>query len=245
MSMVIEEQAKPYRGGEEVYILQSVTKIYGKGRLAVKALDSISFTVKQGEFLVIMGPSGSGKTTLLNILGLLDKPTSGKIYFLGKDVSMLNDNEASFFRAKHIGFVFQTFNLIPWLTALENVEIALSIGYYPYSKRKQRAKELLEILGLGDRINHRPTQLSGGEQQRVAIARALANNPHVILADEPTGNLDSKSGEIIVKILKELSLKEGKTIIVVTHNPQIAEVADRIMHLRDGKVVKELIKNEQ
>jgi len=225
-----------------VYILDSVTKIYGKGRLAVKALDNVSFTVKRGEFLVVMGPSGSGKTTLLNIMGILDKPTTGKVFFLGKDISKLDDAEASKIRAKHVGFVFQTFNLIPWLTALENVEIALAISGYPFHKRKRRSRELLESVGLGDRLHHRPTELSGGEQQRVAIARALANNPDVILADEPTGNLDSKSGDVIIKILKELSLEQNKTIIVVTHNFEITKVADRIIYLHDGRVVKEEVK---
>ena len=189
-----------------------------------------------------MGPSGSGKTTLLNILGLLDKPTQGKVFFLGKDVSRLNDAEASKIRAKHIGFVFQTFNLIPWLTALENVEIALAIAGYPFYKRRRRARELLEAVGLGGRLHHRPTELSGGEQQRVAIARALANNPEVILADEPTGNLDSKSGEVVINILKELSLKQNRTVIVATHNPRIAKVADRIIYLHDGKIVREEVK---
>ncbi|RLE90044.1 MAG: macrolide ABC transporter ATP-binding protein [Thermoprotei archaeon] len=227
---------------ESVYVLNSVTKFYGKGRLAVKALDEVSFNVRRGEFLVIMGPSGSGKTTLLNILGLLDKPTQGKVFFLGKDVSRLNDAEASKIRAKHIGFVFQTFNLIPWLTALENVEIALAIAGYPFYKRRRRARELLEAVGLGGRLHHRPTELSGGEQQRVAIARALANNPEVILADEPTGNLDSKSGEVVINILKELSLKQNRTVIVATHNPRIAKVADRIIYLHDGKIVREEVK---
>ena len=227
---------------ESVYVLNSVTKIYGKGRLAVKALDEVSFNVRRGEFLVIMGPSGSGKTTLLNILGLLDKPTQGKVFFLGKDVSRLNDAEASKIRAKHIGFVFQTFNLIPWLTALENVEIALAIAGYPFYKRRRRARELLEAVGLGGRLHHRPTELSGGEQQRVAIARALANNPDVILADEPTGNLDSKSGEVVINILKELSLKQNRTVIVATHNPRIAKVANRIIYLHDGKIVREEVK---
>jgi len=227
---------------ESIYVLNSVTKIYGKGRLAVKALDEVSFNVRCGEFLVIMGPSGSGKTTLLNILGLLDKPTQGKVFFLGKDVSRLNDAEASKIRAKHIGFVFQTFNLIPWLTALENVEIALAIAGYPFYKRRRRARELLEAVGLGGRLHHRPTELSGGEQQRVAIARALANNPEVILADEPTGNLDSKSGEVVINILKELSLKQNRTVIVATHNPRIAKVADRIIYLHDGKIVREEVK---
>lgn len=227
---------------EQVYVLNSVSKIYGKGRLAVRALDKVSFNVRHGEFLVIMGPSGSGKTTLLNILGLLDKPTRGKVFFLGKDVSRLSDAKASRIRAKHIGFVFQTFNLIPWLTALENVEIALAIAGYPFYKRKRRAKELLEAVGLGSRLHHRPTELSGGEQQRVAIARALANKPEVILADEPTGNLDSESGEVVINILKELSLKQNRTVIVATHNPRIAKVADRIIYLHDGKIVKEEVK---
>ncbi len=223
-----------------IYDIVGVSKIYGRGRIAVKALKNITFNISEREFLVIMGPSGSGKTTLLNILGLLDKPTEGKVFFMGKDVSLLSDAEASKFRAKYIGFVFQQFNLIPWLTALENVEVALAIGKYPRKLRKKRAYKLLEMVGLEKRANHRPRELSGGEQQRVAIARALANDPRVILADEPTGNLDSKSGAQIISILKKLSI-EGKTVIVVTHNPQIAEVADRILFLRDGMIVEEKI----
>ncbi len=224
-------------GNNFVYRIVNVSKIYGKGRLAVKALKNISFDVLKGEFLVIMGPSGSGKTTLLNILGLLDKPSSGKVFFLNKDVSLLKDSEASEYRAKHIGFVFQQFNLIPWLTALENVEVALAIGGCPRRIRRDRAYGLLKLVSLEERAHHRPRELSGGEQQRVAIARALANDPQVLLADEPTGNLDSKSGAQIISILRRLS-KEGKTVIVVTHNPQIAEVADRVIYLRDGMLVK-------
>ncbi len=224
-------------GNNFIYRIVNVSKIYGKGRLAVKALKNISFNVLKGEFLVIMGPSGSGKTTLLNILGLLDKPSSGKVFFLNKDVSLLKDSEASEYRAKHIGFVFQQFNLIPWLTALENVEVALAIGGCPRRIRRDRAYSLLKLVGLEERAHHRPRELSGGEQQRVAIARALANDPQVLLADEPTGNLDSKSGAQIISILRRLS-KEGKTVIVVTHNPQIAEVADRVIYLRDGMLVK-------
>ena len=220
--------------------LINVKKIYRTDSIETYALRGVNLEVYEGDFIAIMGPSGSGKTTLLNILGLLDKPTSGKVFFLGRDVSLLGDAEASKFRAKYIGFVFQQFNLIPWLTALENVEIALAIGKYPRKLRKKRAYELLEMVGLGERVHHRPRELSGGEQQRAAIARALANNPHVILADEPTGNLDSKSGAQIISILKKLS-KEGKTVIVVTHNPQIAEVADRILFLRDGMLIEEKV----
>ncbi len=222
---------------KEVYVLRGVEKIYGKGEAATHALRGIDLEVYEGECVAIVGPSGSGKTTLLSVMGLLDKPTRGEVLFLGRDILKLTDAEASKLRAKYIGFVFQTFNLIPWLSALENVELAMSIVGVPPAIRRRKALELLALVDLTHRVKHKPTELSGGEQQRVAIARALANDPLVILADEPTGNLDSKSGMQVVKILKDLSLK-GKTVIIVTHDMDVARMADRIIRLKDGKVVE-------
>jgi len=220
---------------ETIYSLTDVWKTYVVGGNLVHALRGVNLAVKRGEFLSIMGPSGSGKSTLLMILGLLTSPTRGKVEFLSKDISSLSDREATEMRRKTIGFVFQTYNLIPWLTAAENVEIAMAIAGYPQSVRKERVRELLESVGLGHRMEHKPLELSGGEQQRVAIARALANDPAVILADEPTGNLSTEQGEEIVELLR--SLKErGKTIVMVTHNPAMAEKADRIVRIRDGVV---------
>ncbi|RLF10545.1 MAG: ABC transporter ATP-binding protein [Thermoprotei archaeon] len=196
----------------------------------------INLKIYRGEYLAIVGPSGSGKSTLLNILGLLDKPSRGKVFLEGKDVSGLSDSEASNIRSRHIGFVFQMFNLVPWLSALENVELASSIARVSRKEAKKRARELLELVGLSHRMHHRPSQLSGGEQQRVAIARALVNNPSVLLADEPTGTLDSVTGAQIVRLLRDLT-KQGVTVVAVTHNPDVASVADRTVKLRDGRVV--------
>ncbi|MCD6410189.1 MAG: ABC transporter ATP-binding protein [Candidatus Verstraetearchaeota archaeon] len=221
----------------EVYILRGVEKIYGRGEAATHALRGVDLEIYERECVAIVGPSGSGKTTLLSVMGLLDKPTKGEVFFLGRDILKLTDAEASKLRARYIGFVFQTFNLVPWLSALENVELAMSIIGISPAVRRKKALELLTLVDLAHRVEHKPTELSGGEQQRVAIARALANDPLVILADEPTGNLDSKSGMQVVKILKDLTLK-GKTVVIVTHNMDIARMADRVVKLRDGKVVE-------
>jgi len=220
---------------ESLYNLTDVWKTYVVGGSLVHALRGVNLVVKRGEFLSIMGPSGSGKSTLLMILGLLTSPTRGRVEFLSRDISSLSDREATEMRRRTIGFVFQTYNLIPWLTAAENVEIAMAIAGYPQSLRKKRVKELLDSVGLGQRMNHKPMELSGGEQQRVAIARALANDPAVILADEPTGNLSTEQGEEIVGLLRSLREK-GKTIVMVTHNPAMAEKADRIVRIRDGVI---------
>jgi len=220
---------------EALYNLTDVWKTYVVGGSLVHALRGVNLVVKRGEFLSIMGPSGSGKSTLLMILGLLTSPTRGRVEFLSRDISSLSDREATEMRRRTIGFVFQTYNLIPWLTAAENVEIAMAIAGYPQSLRKKRVKELLDSVGLGQRMNHKPMELSGGEQQRVAIARALANDPAVILADEPTGNLSTEQGEEIVGLLRSLREK-GKTIVMVTHNPAMAEKADRIVRIRDGVI---------
>ncbi|MDK2899874.1 MAG: putative transport system ATP-binding protein [Thermosipho sp. (in: thermotogales)] len=223
---------------EIVFEMNQVKKIYKMGDVDVKALDGISFKIKKGEFVIIMGPSGSGKSTTLHIMGCLDKPTSGNVYIDGVDVSKLNDKLLAKIRGEKIGFVFQQFNLLPRLTALENVELPMMYKGVPLKKRRKRAKELLELVGLGDRINHKPTQLSGGQMQRVAIARALANEPSYILADEPTGNLDSKSGEDILEIFKRLN-KDGMTVVIVTHDPELELLGNHVIFLKDGKIQEE------
>ncbi|MEM2219456.1 MAG: ABC transporter ATP-binding protein [Candidatus Korarchaeum sp.] len=224
---------------ELVYEIRNLRKVYGTKTNYVEALRGIDLEVRRGEFLAIMGPSGSGKTTLLSIMGLLTRPTSGSLRILEMDSASLNDKQMTSLRRKTIGFIFQTFNLVPWLTAAENVELALAVGDYK-GNRKRRVMELLESVGLRGRENHRPSELSGGEQQRVAIARALANNPSIILADEPTGNLDSASGMQVMGILRRL-VNEGKTVVMVTHNQAIAEMCDRIVRIRDGVIVGEVV----
>lgn len=217
--------------------LNSVSKVYKMDEIEVDVIKNINLKIEEKEFLSIVGPSGSGKSTLLHLMGLLDKPTSGKIYFDGIDVSRLNDFEITRLRGEKIGFVFQFFNLYPTLTALENIELPMII--LERDKRKEKALQLLKIVGLEERAEHLPSQLSGGEKQRVAIARALANDPKIILADEPTGNLDSKSGKEIFKLLAELNKDEKKTIVVVTHNQSFAKYAKRIIYLKDGKIIRE------
>lgn len=222
-------------------VLENVTKIYKMGSEEIKALDDLSLEIRDGEILVVMGPSGSGKSTFLHLAGCLDRPTSGRLLIDGKDVSNLREKELARIRNKIIGFVFQQFNLLPRLTALENVELPMIYAGIPKRKRVERAKKLLEMVGLSDRMKHRPSQLSGGQQQRVAIARALANNPKIILADEPTGNLDTKSGEVVISILKDLNRK-GLTIVIVTHDPDVTIIAHRVIHLKDGKIIKEEVR---
>jgi putative ABC transport system ATP-binding protein len=219
--------------------LKNVTKVYRTEEVEVYALKDISLEIKEGEYTAIIGPSGSGKSTLLHIMGCLDKPTSGKVFLDGVDVSKLNDLELARFRGKKIGFVFQFFNLYPTLNVLENVELPMIIAETYKEERRKRALELLKAVGMEKRISHLPSQLSGGERQRVAIARALANNPTLILADEPTGNLDSKSGEEILQLLKKLQEKENKTVVIVTHNQRVVKYAERIIYLKDGKILKE------
>ena len=215
----------------------TISKVYEIGSVKVNALHDVSLKIEENEYLSIMGPSGSGKSTMMNILGCLDSPTSGNYYFAGQQVSLMNDDQLAEIRNREIGFVFQTFNLIPTLTALENVTLPMAFQGVPEEIRIKKAKKLLALVGLWERIRHRPTELSGGERQRVAIARALANDPELILADEPTGNLDSKSGQEILSLLKNLHKKENKTIVVVTHDINIARKTERIAHLRDGKIV--------
>ena len=220
--------------------LDNVWKIYKMGDVEVNALQGLSLDVKEGEFLAIMGPSGSGKSTAVNMIGCLDVPTKGRVILDGHDISKLTESELAQIRGRKIGFIFQQFNLIPTLTALENVALPIVFQSVEREKRIGKATELLGIVELGDRMSHRPTELSGGQQQRVAIARSLANNPEVILADEPTGNLDSTTGEIVMSFLRKLNRKEGKTIIVVTHDNNVARHADRIEFLKDGKIIKSL-----
>ncbi len=215
--------------------LRNVFKNYQLGKVTVRVLKNINLIVKKGEFLSIIGPSGSGKSTLLNLIGCLDKPTSGKIYIDGIDSSGMNDNQLALLRNKKIGFVFQMFNLIGRLSALENVMLPMWYAGVPYKERIRRAKKLLKIVGLEGRENHKPNELSGGERQRVAIARALANEPELILADEPTGNLDTKTGEKILEILEHLN-KNGKTVILITHNPSLSKKAKREVKLIDGEI---------
>jgi len=216
--------------------VQSVKKAYRMGKVIVPALRGVSFEVEEGEFLAVLGPSGSGKSTLLHLIGCLDRPDEGKIFIDGSDVLKLNDEELAELRLRKIGFVFQFFNLLPRLTAIRNVELPLLIAGVSEREARERAMEMLRLVGLEARVNHRPTELSGGEQQRVAIARALINNPKIVLADEPTGNLDTKSGWEIVQLMKRLNKERGQTFIVVTHDPHIAETADRILYLKDGLI---------
>ncbi len=204
----------------------------------VKALDGINLTVRRGEYLSIMGPSGSGKTTLFNMIGALDTPTEGKVYVEGLELNKLGREQLAWFRCHYIGYIFQTFNLIPVLTALENVALPMVFAGVKKEERIEKAKRLLEAVGLGDRVNHRPTELSGGQQQRVAIARALANDPAIILADEPTGNLDLTTGLNIIHLLKKLSVEKQTTVITATHDPKMIDVSDRVVWIRDGKIEK-------
>ncbi|MBI5807041.1 MAG: ABC transporter ATP-binding protein [Ignavibacteriales bacterium] len=223
--------------------IEHIAKIYQVGSEEVHALADISLKIDKGEYVAIMGPSGSGKSTLMNILGCLDTPTKGIYNFNGVDVSQMNDNELAQIRNKEIGFVFQTFNLLPRSDALHNVELPLIYAGIPSAERKERAKEALEHVGLADRIHHKPNELSGGQRQRVAIARALVTRPSIILADEPTGNLDTKTGEDIMALFNEI-YEQGNTIILVTHEEYIAEHAERILRIRDGLIEKdEQVKN--
>ncbi|MEM4228234.1 MAG: ABC transporter ATP-binding protein [Thermoproteota archaeon] len=216
-------------------------KTYMQGKIPVEALRGVNLEVWEDEFLSILGPSGSGKSTLLNLIGALDKPTGGGLFIENIDVSALNENQLADLRMR-IGFVFQFFNLIPRFTARENVELPMSIAGLSKGERRKRAEELLQMVGLASRMNHKPTELSGGEQQRVAIARALANNPRFLLMDEPTGNIDSKNAYEIIRLVKRLNEDKGVTIIMVTHDQRLAEEAKRIVYMLDGTIVMEKVR---
>ena len=218
--------------------VKNISKIYLSGDLETRALDNVSFEIKKGEFVAIMGPSGSGKSTLMHILGALDRPTKGTYILDGENVEKLNNDKLAEIRNKKIGFVFQSFNLLPKTSALKNVTIPMMYGGIPKDKRIVVAEKYLKMVGLSDRLNNTPSQLSGGQQQRVAIARSLVMNPAIILADEPTGNIASAQAEEIMAIFQKLN-KEGRTIIMITHEPDIAEHAQRIIHIKDGKIVKD------
>lgn len=224
-------------GRKPVITINEMTKIYQLGEHEVRALNGVSLTIYEGDFVAIMGPSGSGKSTMMNMLGALDKPTGGQYILGGEDVSQLNDDALADIRNRKIGFVFQNFNLLSRTPAIEQVELPLV--YAGKSQRRERAKTALELVGLGDRLEHKPSELSGGQQQRVAIARALVNEPNIILADEPTGNLDSKSGTEIMRIFQELNRERGITVIFVTHDPWIARHTRRVVTLADGKIVRD------
>lgn len=228
---------------EPIITIKDLQRFYTMGTTVVKALQSVSLGIYPNEYVALMGASGSGKSTLMNLLGCLDTPTGGEYWLDGERVSSMNDSELAEIRNKYIGFVFQTFNLLPRLSSLDNVALPLVYAGWNRTKRQARAKEVLGLVGLGDRVHHKPNELSGGQRQRVAIARALVNNPSIILADEPTGNLDTKTSVEIMEIFENLH-KNGNTIILVTHEPDIAEHAHRIVRLRDGLVESD-VKNEK
>lgn len=222
---------------EQLIRVSELTKIYGSGETAVHALDGVNLIVEEGEFLAIMGPSGCGKSTLLNMIGALDRPTAGEVWVAGENLARLKNVDA--FRAKTVGFVFQLHNLLPTLTARENVEVPMQGQGVSAAKRRTRAQALLEMVGLAHRADHMPSQLSGGQRQRIAVARALANDPSLILADEPTGSLDSQSGEGIMALLGELNRSRGTTVLVVTHDRRVAQATQRIVRMHDGRIVED------
>ncbi len=227
-------------GKEAIISLHDVWKVYDMGAVEVNALRGLNLEVKKGEFLAVQGPSGSGKSTAMNMIGCLDTPTKGKVVLDGRNIAELSESSLAQIRGKKIGFVFQQFNLLNTLSALENVALPMVFQDIPKEKRLKRAEALIESVGLGDRAHHKPNELSGGEQQRVAIARALSNNPEVILADEPTGNLDSKTGILVIKFLKRLNKEENRTVVLVTHDSKLAKQAERTAFLKDGVIVKHL-----
>ena len=221
---------------EHIVETKNLTKTYMSGGRPLEVLKGVDLKVEHGEFMAIMGPSGSGKSTLLNMIGALDRPTSGDVFINGININTLNDNQVADLRNREVGFIFQFFNLIPRMDAQGNIELPMAIAGKSRGERHKRAKELLELVGLSDRADHKPSQLSGGEQQRVAIARALANEPNILLADELTGNLDSRTGEEIMHLLRTLNKEEGKTFILITHDPAVGQQTDRLISFKDGVI---------
>ncbi|MBN1122786.1 MAG: ABC transporter ATP-binding protein [Anaerolineae bacterium] len=218
--------------------IQGIKRHFILGDSVVKALDGVDLDIEQGEMMCLMGPSGSGKSTLMNLLGGLDTPDEGTIVVGGRDISALDENELALYRRQMVGFVFQSFNLIPTMTALENVSFPLIFSGTAPAERKARGEELLDMVGLADRMDHKPTELSGGQQQRVAMARALANDPQILLGDEPTGNLDSKTGVEVMEMLRKLN-EQGQTIVLVTHDPRVSQYTTRSIHMLDGRIIEE------
>ncbi len=223
---------------EAIIKLENVWRTYQLGKTQVYALRGLSLEISPGAFVTIMGPSGSGKSTLLNMIGCLDFPTRGKVYLKGKNISEMSESQLAQFRGKILGFVFQEFNLLPNLSALENVILPMVFQKVPLAERKEKAQSILEKVGLKERIFHQPSELSGGERQRVALARAFANDPEVVIADEPTGNLDSVTGKMIMETLTDFHKKQGRTMVVVTHDPKIANYAEEIISIKDGQIVE-------
>lgn len=221
---------------EYIVRTKDLVKEYVMGSTVLRALDGVSLDVRRGEYISLMGPSGSGKSTLFNMIGGLDKPTQGSVFINEVDIAQLDAGELAYLRCRQIGYIFQTFNLIPVMTALENVTLPMIFAGVPTDEGIERGIKLLELVGLGERLHHRPSELSGGQQQRVAVARALANDPGIILADEPTGNLDLKTGKEIIELLKRLNVEQGVTIISATHDLKMIDVSDRVVHIRDGKI---------
>ncbi|MGD2104169.1 MAG: ABC transporter ATP-binding protein [Anaerolineae bacterium] len=218
-------------------LAEDLHRDFQMGHTTVHALDGVGISVAEGEFLSVIGPSGSGKSTLLNLIGGLDRPTAGRIRVADRDITALDENGLAEYRRKQVGFVFQSFNLLATMTALQNVAFPMFFARVPPTRRQERAQHLLDAVGLAERMDHRPTELSGGEQQRVAIARALANDPAIILADEPTGNLDSHTGAEVMEVLERLNREQGRTIVVVSHDPTVMDFVRRSIHLLDGRVV--------
>lgn len=225
---------------ESIIHVFDLTRVYQMGEVEVRALDGVNMKINEGEFVSVMGPSGSGKTTLLNMIGALDNASSGAVFVNRINVANMDDEQQTNLRLRNIGFIFQFYNLVPVLTAYENVELPLVFAGEPEESRRKKAIEFLELVGLGKQMDHLPAELSGGEQQRVAIARSLANGPALVIADEPTGELDTKMGREIVKILQDLNKELNQTILMVTHDPAIGKLADRLLRMRDGKIVDEI-----
>ncbi len=232
---LLEMNSTEIKKAEPVIVARNLQKTYKMGDVEVHALKGVSFEINRGEIVAIMGPSGSGKSTLMSILGCLDLPTSGEYFLDGEEASGLGDDKLAAIRNRKVGFVFQSFNLLPRATALENVELPMRYANQG-DHRKQRAREALEMVGLGNRVNHRPNEMSGGQQQRVAIARALINHPAILMADEPTGNLDSKSGQEILDLIISMNRDQGTTVLIVTHDPGVAAKTQRVIRLRDGEL---------